>query len=179
MTGSTDLTQQIHRVRHKLVERGANLGARLAEEEIAAFQQQHGITLPEAYRLFLLEVGNGGDGPACCGCVPLGQPADDLSPSQRRAWTELANVARPFPFTKPWVWEGGDESDEGDWEHVAYGSIYLGGDGCSQYWHLIVTGPERGHVWQFCREGILPTVPKRDFLQWYEDWLDGHDNWWA
>lgn len=40
-------------------------------------------------------------------------------------------------------------------------------------WHLIVTGPERGHVWWVCGKGIAPTDPKMDFLRWYEDWLDG------
>lgn len=40
-------------------------------------------------------------------------------------------------------------------------------------WHLIVTGPERGHMWWVCGEGIAPTDPKMDFLRWYEDWLDG------
>jgi hypothetical protein len=26
--------------------------------------------------------------------------------------------------------------------------------------------------------GITPTAPKRDFLQWFEDWLDGVREWW-
>jgi hypothetical protein len=47
------------------------------------------------------------------------------------------------------------------------------------YWCVIVTGPERGNVWMISDEGIQPTAPKRDFLQWYEDWLDGVRDWWA
>ena len=47
------------------------------------------------------------------------------------------------------------------------------------YWFVIVTGPERGNVWMICGEGIQPTAPKRDFLQWYEEWLDGVREWWA
>jgi len=43
-------------------------------------------------------------------------------------------------------------------------------------WHLIVTGPDRGVPWMLAGEGIQPLCPKRTFLQWYEDWLDGKDS---
>ena len=43
-------------------------------------------------------------------------------------------------------------------------------------WHLIVNGPERGIPWMLCGEGIQPVCPKRTFVQWYEDWLDGRDS---
>jgi hypothetical protein len=46
-------------------------------------------------------------------------------------------------------------------------------------WVLIVTGPERGNIWFKCGEGITPTIPKRDFLRWFEDWLDGVRDWWG
>jgi hypothetical protein len=46
-------------------------------------------------------------------------------------------------------------------------------------WILIVTGPERGNIWFKCGEGIQPTSPKRDFLRWFEDWLDGVRDWWG
>ncbi|CAM5271445.1 hypothetical protein STANM309S_06406 [Streptomyces tanashiensis] len=32
----------------------------------------------------------------------------------------------------------------------------MGTDGCGMYWHLIVTGPQRGHVWQIAGEGAMP-----------------------
>jgi hypothetical protein len=33
-------------------------------------------------------------------------------------WEQLPDVAKPFPFTEPWVWEGADESHEGAREQV-------------------------------------------------------------
>jgi len=45
-------------------------------------------------------------------------------------------------------------------------------------WHLIVKGPETGNIWWICGEGIQPTAPKRSFLRWFEDWLDGVRDWW-
>lgn len=56
------------------------------------------------------------------------------------------------------------------------GSLLLGNDGCGMYWHLIVNGQERGIPWMLCGEGIQPVSPRRGFLQWYEDWLDGKDS---
>jgi hypothetical protein len=35
------------------------------------------------------------------------------------------------------------------------------------------------HIWLITGEGITPTDPKRDFLRWYVDWLEGVKHWWA
>ena len=43
---------------------GYHLNPPLSEDEIQAFEADHGIRLPEEYRLFLRVVGNGGPGPA-------------------------------------------------------------------------------------------------------------------
>jgi hypothetical protein len=159
----------ISQIRQKIAERGKRLNPPLGEPEVARFEVEHGIELPEGYRRFLTEVGNGGHGPPYCGLAPLGR-----SPY----WETSADIAKPFPFTKPWVWEEENMSDEGFCEQVFHGGTYLGTDGCGQEWHLIVTGPERGNIWLICGEGIAPTRPRRDFLTWYTDWLDGVENWW-
>ena len=174
-----DLTQRLSRVAEKLYDRRAHLGAPLSEDQISTFEDEHGIVLPDAYHEFLLMIGNGGDGPPYYGCAELGCAAKDMSPDQQFLWTALPDIDEPFPFTAPWIWENGDDSNEGTREETSHGSVYIGNDGCGQYWHLIVTGPERGNVWQFCGVGIVPTIPRRDYLQWYEDWLDGVENWWA
>ena len=112
-----------------------------------------------------------------------------MTEDERRVWSSLELLDQEFPFTEAWVWEG----EQGMWDSARQnwskegiaklalthrGNICIGNDGCGQYWHLIVTGAERGNMWLFCGEGVTPTIPKREFLRWYEDWLDGVKNWW-
>ena len=173
------MTEIITRLRQKLASRGPALNPVASEADVRSFETRHGVTLPSDYRLFITTLGNGGPGPAAYGVLPLGAVADDLRPDERSYWSELPDIARPFPFTHYWLWEGwegGDVSTEGTSEQVSHGSIMLGNDGCGMYWHLIVTGPDRGIPWQLCGEGIQPVCPKRSFTEWYEDWLDGKDS---
>jgi len=179
MPTTAALEERIDRIARKVRGRGTRLGPPLTEDAIAAFEARCGCTLPEGYRAFLRHVGNGGVGPASYGVLPLGATPVDMSAAESQAWVELQRVQRPFPFTKPWVWEDGDRSDEGTREQVEDGTLLLGTDGCAQYWLLVVSGPERGNVWMLADVGITPTAPKRDFLQWFEDWLDGVRGWWA
>ena len=177
MSDGTTL-DRVARVAQKVRERNVRLGAALTEREVLDFERHHEISLPDGYRLFLMQVGNGGSGPPYYGLVPLGEWARDLSEVEAGMQSGLSHVRDPFPFTRTWVWEDGAMSDEGTIEQIRHGCIYLGTDGCGMDWYNIVTGPERGNVWMICGEGMQPTAPKRDFLQWYEDWLDGVREWW-
>ncbi len=173
------LSAQINRILKKVHSQGRILNAPISELAVQEFEQAHGIQLPDGYREFLMRVGNGGDGPPCYGLGELGAPANDMRPDEVRRWTELRDIQKPFPFTRYWVWDEGQTTDEGSEDQVKYGSIYVGNDGCGAYWHLIITGPERGNVWMIAFEGIQPACPKRDFLTWYEDWLDGKGSFYA
>jgi hypothetical protein len=173
------MSTQLSRIASKLKARSCKLNPPLPEQAIKEFELAHRIQLPAGYRQFLRQIGNGGEGPAYCGLEKLGQPASDMLEPHKRLWTELSLVHKPFPFTRYWIWDEGQTSDEGNREQVTHGSIYIGNDGCGRYWHLIITGPERSHVWMISDEGIQPLCPKRDFLTWYEDWLDGKDSFYA
>jgi hypothetical protein len=176
MVSSDD--DRIRRTAQKVRDRGVRLGPPLSEEELRRFEDRHGISLPADYRSFLLHIGNGGEGPPEYGIAALGGSADDMRGEEVRLWSELPTVRERFPFTKPWVWEDGELSDEGTKDQISNGCIYVGNDGCGMYWYVIVTGPERANMWMICGEGMEPTEPKRDFLRWYEDWLDGVTDWW-
>ncbi len=173
---------RLKRIRTKIAAQGKTLARPLSEEKVAAFEAAHGVRLPECYRRFVLEVGSAGDGPPSYGLVTLGRVVPTLHAPGRRNWTKLPHLAETFPFRRAWCW-GDDDTDDDDfktaWQRIELGNIFLGDDGCGMYWHLIVTGPERGRVWQFTEEGITPTQPRRDFLRWYEDWLDGVEDWWG
>lgn len=153
------------------------------------FEGRLGITLPPAYRQFVLEVGNGGDGYAGSAAGPfygiygvggrMGDMPLDL----------LAKVvARPCiltPGMPPSDWEALVDRVEADGESQADGSdeaqgilfgglLPLGAQGCSSYHGLVVNGPHTGRVVNFDRELGGPPVFafEADFLAWYERWLD-------
>jgi SMI1/KNR4 family protein SUKH-1 len=175
---SSAIDERLARVAKKVSERGIRLAPCLSEVAVASFEARLGISLPRDYREFILKIGNGGAGPPGYGWMALGEVAKNLDPEYSRQWRELTRIREPFPLTEPWVWEDGDQSTEGTRSQVQDGSIFLGDDGCGQYWFLVVSGRERGNVWMLSDVGIAPTVPKRDFLRWYEDWLDGNRAWW-
>ena len=164
----------LRRIEAKLRDAGLRLRKPLDEGRIGAFERRHGIRLPEGYRRFIAEIGDGGPIPPY-GLLPLGRrPKGPLTPEFLRARQSLPFLASPFPFTRGWITEDGEESDEGDVEQVAHGNLLLGDGGCGIEWRLIVTGPGRGSVWEFCDVGLGPAEPRRDFLGWYEDQLDEH-----
>jgi hypothetical protein len=145
--------------------RGVSLGPPLTERDVQAFEVMHGIDLPEPYRWFLTNVGNGGNGP----------PGYDLAPlndARCERGEPNPSIARPYPLTEPWLWED-DEDPDDDLIDAAYsyGRVWLGTDGCGGQWVLIVKGEARGEVWFVCGEGAGPAEPRQDFLEWYADWL--------
>lgn len=139
------------------------LNPTLTADAIAKFETTHGISLPSEYRLFIQHAGNGGDGPPHYGLVALGEVPE--------CWEFNLQLSQVFPFTKLWVWEVNDESDEGTRDQAHHGTLMLGTEGCGEYAVLVVTGPQRGRVWIIADVGITPDDAGRDFLTWYEDWL--------
>ena len=170
------MDERLQRIQDKMIKSGTQVNPVISEDEITKFEVFHKIELPKEYRDFISKIGNGGQGPPYYGLAQLGQISPDMDKYQKVSYAEYKNIGRPFPFTKYWVWEDGDVSDEGSQDDLDMGCLYLGNDGCGMYWFLVITGRDRGIPWQICGEGAQPVCPKRDFLQWYEDWLDGKDS---
>ena len=71
---------------------------------IQAFEDRHGVSLPEDYRLFLTEIGNGGVGPYS-GLLPFGKDDDDrdweggglVGDSGRLEKVRCTTATRPVP----------------------------------------------------------------------------------
>jgi hypothetical protein len=149
------------------------LGPCVEESALARFEQRNGVRLPTGYREFLLRIGNGGDGP--------GDGLETFDPD-----VLLEKVGLPFPLTAAWVWDDDPDPDQAMIEDCGNGWIFLGTEGCGMNWGLIVTGSERGQVWNIEGQGAQPCAPARDFLEWYLLWVnwirDGGDDsercWW-
>ena len=177
------LTERLARVRAKVAERGIGLRSSRSEEEVASFEDELGVRLPDEYRAFLLTVGDGhtpfwkgpgpGVGPPYYGLLSM---RDSLTPEPSAAHPPPVRPREPFPLERAWVWEGDPDAAEERINSVfTDGLLYLGTDGCGMYWVLVVTGTERGHVWFVAEQGACPTVPPVDFLAWYEHWLNEGD----
>jgi hypothetical protein len=167
-----NLSEQIERLRRKIAKNSVRLNPCCPLGRIEAFESEHGIVLPGAYRRFINEIGDGGQGPPHYGVSALGKFSLGEASEDDDYWNRLPHIRYDFPFTKIWIWEDGDTSPEGDIHQIDFGSIRLGTHGCSQYFHLIVTGPERGMIWNVADVGICREVPGGDFVGWYEAWLD-------
>lgn len=148
------------------------------------FETENRITLPVDYKLFIQHIGDGGDGPPEYGIKPIGTDAGWWFDAQRKAWLTFENIRKPFPFSEQWIWEG-DEAENTELQgRIFDGNIYLGTDGCGMDWTLIISGEQRGFVWQITDVGISPCQPPMTFLQWFTKWLD-HDKsspdpfWWT
>lgn len=165
------------------------LNPKLSESEIAQFEEDHNITLPEEYKAFLLHIGNGGAGPYY-GLEKLENGLYiDLDYKNEN---EKIKLSEPFPFTKPWNLIA--ESFEKDISDEAYteleneyfddkwinGLLRVSNYGCGIFMNLVVTGEEYGNIWvdNRCNDGGLCPDPFFDqegrttFLDWYELWLD-------
>lgn len=158
-------------IKHQLTEQNIHLLPPLPQEEIEDFEARYQIRLPESYRRFLREIGDAGDGPPDYGLLPLSQTIHNYK-------GEILRPQHPFPLTKYWVWEDDKEIDEPLLASVfSDGHLYLGTDGCAQDWVLIVSGEECGNIWQIADVGAQPCAPRRDFLSWYQHWLQGREDW--
>lgn len=153
------------------------------------FEARLAITLPAAYRQFLLEVGNGGDGYNGSAAGPfygVYGVGDSMGAMQSDSLVNV--VARPCvlsPGMSTVDWEAlvASVGLNGELDDDAYdqaldtlfgGLLPIGSQGCSMYHGLVVTGPYRGRIVNFDMDRSGPPVFafELDFLAWYERWLD-------
>ena len=173
---------------------------RLTEQAVASFEGRFGVRLPDDYRTFLTEVGNGGPGPEY-GVLPLGHHAGRDGQAGFEEYVIDNDPGKPFPHTAGWNvplhilnavrhldhapttprFAGTNWLEEAIWAPgMMNGTIPICDTGCGIYLHLVVSeGNEFGHVWVDGRanDGGIQPVPLRDrprvtFAEWYLDWLE-------
>ena len=156
----------------------------LGWDAVHSFEAEHGIVVPEPYRSFVAEISDGSfTGPPDFGLLALAQmPADWGAGRPER------DLAQSFPLTEMWVWEDDPRPDTEIGPLITrvtdHGSIVLGSDGCGMYWHLIVTGHSRGHIWLIDEAGATPfgaefgfTTGRSGFAGWVKHRAAGRP-WW-
>jgi hypothetical protein len=153
---------------------------RLTAPDLAAWEAANGVSLPEAYRLFLLEIGNGGMMPGSY-CDFKMWPLDPTKVD--------AQLREPFPISKdrfeqrmarlrtegrgddPFLFPELSEYWEEGWPP---GCLRLGHYPSYDSVYLVVSGDLYGMVW--CAvDGGVPELDQQgkpfDFLGWFEDVL--------
>src|SRR3954471_13202596 len=78
---------------------------------IEAFEGRHGVSLPEDYRHFITEVGNGGAGPYY-GLLPFAKDDEDRD---GEGGGLVGAPGKPFPHTAAWNLPGSFWDGEPDW----------------------------------------------------------------
>ena len=165
--------------------------APVALKEVLQFEEKFSFSLPECYRSFILQVGNGGlaypnyvhDGSAAgpyYGIFPFGTSLDSMI----REWGEETTEQRIiYQFTRECVlfpgmtkeeWKNLREKEENDDDFSVYrGILPIGTQGCTYFSGLILNGEPRGKVVYLDEGRQKPIFPfAKNFLSWYERWLD-------
>lgn len=131
-----------------------------AEEELLAFERAKGVSLPSAYRSYLLKVGAGAK-------VSL---LEDWCQPYSEAELPSDFLTQRFPHSAPWN-DLRLLSPAHGWRSQYFdplffcGAIRIANLGCEAYRLLVVSGPERGNIWCDDRVrsngGIYPIVSWR------------------
>ena len=140
----------------------------LEERILTEFERAHGVTLPAEFRRFVLELGDGGAGPAY-GLQPY------QNWGQWRSEQETNTAALECPI-RPGMGDSRPLAPRSSeiWHELLRGTIEIVCEGCSFSIVLIVTGEYRGRVVRVNTEddGYPYVTDDPDFLAWYERWLD-------
>ena len=143
------------------------------------FERVHDILLPAEYRSFLLQIGDGGDGPGLY-LRSLGAPLDDSLPWEpgdihRDPSDPNSLLADPFPYTA----ECNIDPRFTDL-HTTAGALFLFDQGDAKWDLLIVTGSCAGQIWLdrlTDNEGLRPATDlygeRIGFAKYYCNWLMG------
>jgi uncharacterized protein (TIGR02996 family) len=174
------------------------LGPVLSKLTIVWFEREHQVALPEEYRMFLLEVGNGGMGPPLSGLYSLAKAEEQST---------FINLARPFPVsghdTEEFIGRCLRNEPRSALSRVGITHIEdaeaplapltlsrcqagclpladFGGGGIGIKSYLVVSGEQRGFIWLEGYAGLEGCEPdysrntgeQKSFFAWYEKYLD-------
>lgn len=147
-------------------------------EIVEQFEKEHAVLLPECYKTFVTQVGNGGISFFSSGAGPF----FGIYPFQYNH-NELEYLSEHYDFRKPCPlypemteeeWEMLIDKSEGDSNYSCMdGLISIGGQGDTFVHCLVINGTYKGKVVYTSLDAHKPFFTYEDnFLDWYERWLD-------
>lgn len=156
------MQEHIKRIRNKIEKKGINYVPPVSIETIRDFETINNIELPEELIAFYTTI--------CNGCIML--DGFELLPISKWRF-DKEKVSKKFIFIKPVIWENENNFNT---DEIYNGNIELIDIGDCQTWNIIVSGKEKSKMWFFTDVGMQPAAPSKSFLEWYEYWLDGNDD---
>lgn len=132
----------------------------IAESKLVRLEEKFNLTLPDDYRSFITNIGNGGAGPSYGLYSIEGAIKGDSSPSYGYRGRDRRKLASKL-FIRP------DEMDEDDWSDDEEGVLILCQHGCANDDFLVLNGKEKGTVWSYIEwvGHMLPKLKDRpDFM---------------
>jgi hypothetical protein len=156
--------------------------------KVSEFEKKYDLQLPNCYKDFITEIGNGGisyahsaAGPFY-GIYPLGENVDELIFNNTEKY--LKNKCIIYPKMTNEYWDSltkniNDNDDISDKEYEQeLGKIYsgvlpIGSQGCTYIHGIVLNGKYKGQVVNLDMDGQKPRFTfEKTFLDWYERWLD-------
>lgn len=157
------MKSMVERIKQKMERKNIQGNEVVNLDKIRKFETETNIELPKDLVLFYTEI--------CNGCEMI----DGFNLLKMEDWEySIEHLNKDFIFENYWIWE--DDYDEEKMECIIDGNIELIDIGDAQTWNIIVKGKEKGKMWFFTDVGIQPCAPSMTFLEWFEFWLDGNDD---
>ncbi|MDO4259384.1 MAG: SMI1/KNR4 family protein [Actinomycetaceae bacterium] len=148
----------------------------LAEDDIRQWESHYGLTLPDGYRAFVTQVGNGG--PARPGHwldqVGAGPGRGVYSLGSEAQWLEIENLeSEQLEVLREHLDSGDNDCSNPEARH---GIVPMAPGECDEFYVLVCSGEHKGAVVEIDPDEFaqprLSRIIAGDFLSWYESWLD-------
>lgn len=199
----TNYSDQIQRIKDKLlVAKNADKNLKVFGAErhnyiihkpttlksVTEFETKYSIELPDCYKAFILEFGNGGIGwqnsaaGPFLGIYPFGENINELIYENTEKY--LKNECLLIPKMTDDYWENlnrnikendemSDKSYQSELGKLWAGILPIGSQGCTYLHGIVLNGKYKGRVVNLDMDRQKPHFTyETNFLDWYERWLD-------
>lgn len=155
---------------------------------IEVFEKAYSLELPECYKSFILNIGNGGIGSQnsaagpFLGIFPFGENVNELIYENTKNYLKNECVLFPKMTDEYWktltgniddIEEISDEEFDNRLGYIWGGILPMGSQGCTYLHGLVLNGKYKGRVVNLDMDRQKPQFTfEKNFLDWYERWLD-------